>query len=351
MKTFIGALFIAFLTLIGCQSNQKQTIHYNNFPEQRELKAITIELDTALFRYPFRMKAHGDKVVVMDLHNANHYFHLFHYPDFAYMSSFGKRGDAPEEMLAAENFRFTSDENATIWTLDSNKSRMTRLGFSSSRDSLLPVKAVALDSELLRSLDFCLYKDDMFIIPDYSGENRFCFVSQEGELLYKNGQIPTSNLVALRESKPALSQAWRSFIDYNPRRGILVAATQLGEVLEIYQDNDSIPQVLIGPNGEPEFQEKNGYAIPAGIMGFSDVQVTDHAIYAVFHGRKFKDMPTDPSKFVDGGQYIYVFDLKGNPKCKYTLDRYINGMFVDEKAQIVYATDVNNDQPLVYFEL
>ena len=41
------------------------------------------------------------------------------------------------------------------------------------------------------------------------------------------------------------------FIDYNPRSGILVAATQLGEVLEIYNLKDSIHTVRIGPHGEP----------------------------------------------------------------------------------------------------
>ena len=346
------SLFVLICVLMGCK---KQTdgniIHYTSFPNEKELKAVTIELDTAIFRYPFRMRAQGDKIIVMDLHNANYYFHLFSYPEFRYISSFGKRGDAPEEMLVAENFRFVGEQEGEVWTLDSNKSKITRLGFSASRDSLLRSKAVALDKKLLRPLDFCMYEDSIMIIPDYSGENRFCFVASSGEILYKSGQIPTSNLVALNESKPALSQAWRSFVDYSPRHGVLAAATQLGEVLEIYNYKDSTHLVLVGPNGEPEFQEMNGYAIPAGIMGFSDVQVTDNYIYTVFHGRKFKDMMNNPDKIVDGGQYIYVFDLKGNPVCKYTLDRYINGLFVDEMAQKMYATDVNSDQPLVSYTL
>jgi len=349
ISTYCTLALLFFLA--GCQSKHGNVITYNHFPSQKELKAVTIELDTAIFRYPFRMRANGDKVIVMDLHNADYYYHLFNYPDFNYISSFGKRGDSPEEMLMAENFRFVGDKDTEVWTLDSNKSKITRLGFSLSRDSLLPAKAVALDKDLLRSLDFCMYDDSIMIIPDYSGENRFCFVNASGDLLYKRGQIPSSNMDALNESKPALSQAWRSFVDYNPRHGILVAATQLGEVLEIYNYKDSTHLVLMGPNGEPEFQERNGYAIPSGIMGFSDVQITDKYIYAVFHGRKFKDMVTDPNKIIDGGQYIYVFDLKGNPVNKYTLDRFINGLFVDEVGQTIYATDVNSDQPLVSFAL
>lgn len=336
----------------GCQSKQESVTVYTNFPIQKNLKAITIELDTAIFRYPFRMRAYNDRIIVMDLHNSEYYFHLFDYPDFNYISSFGKRGNSPEEMLMAENFRFVDDKNLEVWALDSNKSKLIRMQFSLFRDSLLISETITLDKDILRPLDFCLYNDSMVIVPDYSGESRFCFVSsRSGELCYKRGQIPNSNQVVLNESQPALSQAWRSFIDYHPHHEVLVTATQLGEVLEIYNYNDSTHIVLIGPNGEPEFREKNGYAIPSGIMGFSDVQVTDHYIYAVFHGRRFKDMLGVTKQFVDGGQFIYVFSLKGKPVCKYILDRYINGIYVDENSRIIYATDVNNDQSLVYFSL
>ena len=72
-----------------------------------------------------------------------------------------------------------------------------------------------------------------------------------------------------------------------------------------------------------------GYGIPTGIMGFSDVQVTDRAIYAVFHGRLFKDIARDARKgfnHPDGGQFINVFSLAGKPLKKYVLDHYICGM-------------------------
>lgn len=63
--------------------------------------------------------------------------------------------------------------------------------------------------------------------------------------------------------------------------GVLATATQLGEVLEIYNLKDSTQVVRIGPHNEPEFKVSQGYGIPVGIMGFSDIQVTDQAIYTV----------------------------------------------------------------------
>lgn len=91
------------------------------------------------------------------------------------------------------------------------------------------------------------------------------------------------------------------------------------------------------------------YGVPAGIMGFSDVQVTDSAIYAVFHGTTFKEIAKQNGRLPDGGKYIYVFSLKGEPLCKYVLDHYIYGIWVDETTKTIMATDVNNDQPIVKF--
>lgn len=77
-----------------------------DFPQTIELKARVQPLDTALFRYPFRVRVQGDKAVVMDLHGTDYFCHVFHYPGFRYLASFGKRGEAPEEMLSAENIRW-----------------------------------------------------------------------------------------------------------------------------------------------------------------------------------------------------------------------------------------------------
>ena len=83
--------------------------------------------------------------------------------------------------------------------------------------------------------------------------------------------------------------------------------TQLGEVFEVYNLKDRTEVIRIGENGEPKFKISDGYGIPTGIMGFSDVQVTDSAIYAVFHGTTFKEIAKQNGHLLDGGKYIYVF--------------------------------------------
>ena len=351
LRNDIKYLFFFFLFLISCSKKHKEyadnVFAYSEFPREKELKGEVIELDTALLRYPFRIRIEEDKAIVMDLHGLDHYGHLFQYPSFQYLSSFGKRGDSPTEMLSMENFRL---QDRGVWTLDANKSELTRLDFSSSGDSLLRDETVTLDEDILRPLDFAIYNDTMFIIPDYSGENRLCRVNRNGRLIDKIGVIPTIDEKALKNARPALAQAWRSFLDYNPNNGILAVVTQLGEVLEVYNLKDSTYVVRIGGHGEPEFTISDGYGIPTGIMGFSDVQVTDSAIYVVSHGTPFKEIARHSGKLPDGGKYIYVFSLKGEPLCKYVLDHYIYGIWVDEATKTIMATDVNSDQPILKFD-
>ena len=345
-----SAVLLLFLLFISCGTKNKEYANnvfpYSQFPQEKELKGEVIELDTALFRYPFRIRIEGDKAIVLDLHGSDYYGRLFQYPSFRYLSSFGRRGDSPLEMLSMENFRL---HNHTLWTLDANKSELTRLDFSSSGDSLLREETVALDEDILRPLDFAIYNDTTFVIPDYSGESRFLKVDCKGKLIEKIGTIPTTNKKALQEARPALAQAWRSFLDYNSHNSVLATVTQLGEVVEIYNLKDSTHVIRVGEYDEPEFKVSDGYGIPTGIMGFSDVQVTDDAIYAVFHGTSFKDIARQSGRLSDGGKYIYVFSLKGEPLCKYVLDHYIYGIWVDEVTKTIMATDVNNDQPILKF--
>jgi hypothetical protein len=323
---------------------------YKGFELEEELRSNVVNLDTVFCRYPFRVTVKDSVVIVFDLHNADFFFHAFSYPEWKYLVSFGKRGQAPKEMLSAETFQFNSLDS--IWTLDANKMELRRWSMNPQECTVLQEETILLDKELVRPLDFYAM-DSGFLIPDYLGASRYHCVNEEGVLVASEEAIPTEKKYE-GLSRPALAQAWRSFINYSAKHQILVMATQLGEVLEISNLKENERTILKGPNGEPKFQISGGEAIPTGIMGFSDVQITDNYIYAVFHGTTFKDIMSSYQKGVkpkDGGRYIYVFDLKGKPVKKYILDRYIYGIDVNEETGTIIATDVNSDNPIVEFKI
>lgn len=354
MKKLLSLFLLIGGILVLCLSFRfsKEAEAKTAFPENKALQGRVIPIDTALFKYPWRIRVNGDRAVVEDLHGPDYFFHLFSYPDFRYLSSFSKRGEGPEEMLQAENFRW---EGESVWTLDGNKSEMVQWQFNTRRDSLLRHRVVKLQKELFRALDFTIYSGTRFLIPDYSGDNRFCWVDRQGKLIRKTGTIPSSNKKALQESRHALAYAWRSFIDYNPRNGVLVAATQLGDVLEVYNLKKNTHVVKVGEQGEPQFKvSRDGYGIPTGIMGYGDVQVTEGAIYTTFEGETFKDIANNHQKGIrvpNGGNHIYVYTLEGEPLRKYELDHYVEGIWVDEKKGVILAVDGNQDEPIVEFKM
>ena len=63
---------LPLLLLISCGTKQVEypdnVFFYSQFPQEKELKGEIIELDSIFFRYPFRVRVEGDKVIVMDLH-------------------------------------------------------------------------------------------------------------------------------------------------------------------------------------------------------------------------------------------------------------------------------------------
>ena len=87
MCKFIIACLISLSALSFSSCTQKKvatSVAYMDFPQTIELKARVQPLDTALFRYPFRVRVQGDKAVVMDLHGTDYFCHVFHYPGFRY---------------------------------------------------------------------------------------------------------------------------------------------------------------------------------------------------------------------------------------------------------------------------
>lgn len=345
-------ILIGISCLIACTSSPKTHFpRYSDFTKTKALSAQVINLDTILFRYPFRVTVRDSIAVVMDLHNIDHYLHAFTYPEWKHVVSFGRRGEAPEEMLSVANIQFISLDS--LWALDPNKMEITRWEISPSNGSAKRIEEIKLDKKLVRSLDFHV-KESGFLIPDYMGEHRFWEVDNSGKPIKSNGKIP-SEIANEETSRPALAQAWRSFMDYNPDNGILAMVTQLGETIEIYNLRDNTHNVLYGPAGEPEFQtDKDGTGIPIGIMGFSDIKVTNKYIYAVFQGIKFKDKLAVYQRGIhpeDGGRFIYVFDLKGNPVQKYTLDHAIYGIDINEETRTIIATEVKSDDPIIEFKI
>jgi hypothetical protein len=330
---------ILFIGVFGV-SCHKQVDFRPDFAQTESLSVFEVRpIEGVFMRYPFRIRLQDSVLFVMNLHTTDYYCNQFDYPSMRHRQSFVKKGKGPGEFLDAENIRLAPDGGC--WVLDANN---TKMACFPANDSL--ATELKLDSRLIRTLDFALYGDSSFIVPDYTGLHRFHILRPDGQIEASRGQIPVRKRDA-SISDAAYAQAWRGFLDYNPENGLLAVVTQLGEVMEIYSiPGDSLVNIVYGSQGEPQFKYRDGYAIPTGIMGYSDVYVGRENIYALFWGYTFEDIKQERVK-TEGGNLIRVFDLKGNPVKQYSLDRYITGFCLNEETGTLLGLDVNSDQPVI----
>ena len=354
MKKLISLIVLLGILSVYAFTKVSFGVEYSEivFPKTEELKGDVVPLDSALFRYPYRLRVNEDRVVIEDLHGVDHFFHLFTYPDFRYLSSFGQRGQGPEEMLTVDDSRWRGN---SFWGLDNIKSELVRWDFDEGRNQMIRKERVKLDKATFRAFDFVFYKDNSILIPNYSGDTRFCQVDKTGKLIKKWGTIPTDDKDGLEKTPYVFGQGWSSMIDYSSVNGTLVAVTQFGEVMEIWDATKNTYKLLKGKLGDPKFEvSQQKYAIPAGVRGANDIQVTDRAIYVVFRGVSMKEEMLAHQKgkpLPQGGQTIRVFSLDGNPLKEYKLDHSVSGIWVDEQMGKIWAVDVNSDEPLVEYRL
>ena len=332
---------------VACKEKDKNNISYSSFPKTEQLTVLKVDsVDDVYMRYPFRIRKNDSCLYVLDLLSTEYACHTFAYPTMEHKYSFAKKGNGPGEFIRVDDIRLNAG-GEECWVLDPNQSRISCFRYNSP-DSLF--KVAKLDTGLVRTLDFDFYKDSLFIVPDYTGTHRFNVLSSNGKILESYGQIPLKEK-DVNISDAAYGQAWRSFISYNPENGILAMATQLGEVIELYSlPSGELVGVIFGKGGVPKFDYIQGNMIPSGIMGYRDVFVGEENIYAIFEGHSFKDI--EKGKVTkEGGDRIYVFDLKGNPVKEYDLDRYIGGFSVDEKTGVIIGLDLNSDQQIVEYRM
>lgn len=319
---------------------------YADFPEVITLsQAKSISCDSVYLRYPYRVEINDSLAVILDLHPDSCFLHAFTYPEWRYVTSFGVRGEGPEDILSAERVRISSPDS--VWVLDSNRCQITRWRISNGNAER--VEEIPLDDRLIRTLDFCKTADG-FLVTDYTGNYRYHVLDQYGKIKQSVGSIPTEKNIS-DENSMALAQAWRSFMDYNPKNGVLAMVTQLGEVMEIFNLKTGEHHVCYGLGGEPVFSIAQSEAIPKGIKGFNDVVVSDSCIYTVFDGISFKDRIREfrsGKKQPEGGKYVYVFGFDGKQKERIELFNSAFGLSVLEGELLTTSTDA--DVPLYVYQ-
>ena len=109
-----------YLFLTACADDNTGIV----FPKTTHLSVTDIYNNVDVYmRYPYRIRLTDSAIFVMDLHATEYYIHnLSNDMNTKHISSYGKRGEGPMELLDAENIRIDSD--GRLWTLDANRHKL-----------------------------------------------------------------------------------------------------------------------------------------------------------------------------------------------------------------------------------
>ncbi|MEG0519217.1 MAG: BF3164 family lipoprotein [Bacteroidales bacterium] len=299
------------------------------FKEIKALKHTVLDIGELNAVYPYRITIIDSIMYIMDLHGGNNiFFHAYSYPSLKSISSFGRKGNGPTEMNRASTI---VNHNDSLFIYDGALSKVVTPFFSN--DSITDLTVVDKKKEYPNSLDFAVIGNKNYIFEDMTGQNRLIQVSEKG--VYNLFAIPGEDNQYLKDKY--IGYLWRAFIDYSPKLNKIVAATQNGQAIEIYDLNTSKSLVAIGKDGVPRY-EKEG-SMGSYLEGFCDVKWIDNKIYALYSGRTMAEL----TKYLDGtgeqlpngGNIIYVFDENGKPIVQYNLDKFIDGFCFDKNSNCI----------------
>ncbi|MBD1432867.1 6-bladed beta-propeller [Sphingobacterium sp. DN00404] len=321
--------FIAVLS--GCHraADQEKFV----FKSEKLVSSSPIPIDdSVIMSFPFRLVKNDSLMFILGL-GSDYFVHLFS-TDGNFYRSLCKRGEGPNEFISVNGLQLDGD---SLYIYDS-RNEIYVYHVNDIYDGNEAPKRVKLPDDY-GFLSRGMKSGNSFYFPVFNSlsDHRILEFNSDGTLKRSFGKIPTQE----DDFVAATYQAWMPFLGVADT--LLVAGTQFGEVLEIYDGQKQT--TLWGKFGEPVFKIHNGFAIQEGIYGFQDIVVNNGHIYALFSGQR-----VNQERRKDGGNVIYVFDYRGKPIQKLVLDRYFVSIFADNNESFL-ALDANSDSPVYKFSI
>ncbi len=331
MKYFyVMGLSCTILFICSCKNERNQAM--TDFPKTMELEIQrTMDIDSILFRYPY-MKIDGDYCCIADYETHEYFFHLFTFPEFKYLKSFGRKGHALSELIMLTDFDFKNGVVSALCGADK------AIKFYYALDS------VQTDVPIIhynQSLDFSAISDNgdgNIYTYAMGGQFRILMFDYQGNLLARYLPLPS---VKEKDLEFNANYLYQSVIYSTP--DYFVSATIAGERIEIMRRSTDSVQVVLGKWGNPVLYKIGTMEMGSHILRYTtymDLFVQNN-IYGLFLG---KDV--DDKEFYESS--IRMFSLNGRPLKKYMIPENVEptSFYVDEKRNKIYLLVPDSEKPI-----
>lgn len=347
MKRTGLSILLAFI-LMACK---KQGNPYDGIPVTNITSECLLKNTDIFMKYPYKIRVTDSIMFIWDLHGGDKFYHIYSYPNLEFITSFGEPGRGDKEFISTGGFEI--DENY-IYVFDTPRARLHIF----SIDSLMhhhtrPYKIINFPTECIPVLSFAKMENG-YALVNSNGEERITLVDTCGQIICKKYKLPITDSVEFNNYRMFAATLWDSFIDYNYPNKTLGVVTKLGDVLEIYNLADDSSKIVIGPGGAPGMFIKEGNASVGKIEGFSDIQVKEKSIYALYSGMPSEEIHTLTEKKLktpNGGNFIHQYDLQGKLQKVYQLDRYVDGFDLHEDKGILFTVSSDDENPINKYKI
>jgi hypothetical protein len=116
-----------------------------------------------------------------------------------------------------------------------------------------------------------------------------------------------------------------------------------GELSKVWERWYSEPSVSVD-NNNLKFEADN----PQGFYGLA---VGEKYIFAAYSGVPAGDMYKEKSAYALNPKFLYVLDLEGKPLAKFSVDKRISAMCLDEKEEYLYVKHIDPDLSLWRYDV
>lgn len=348
MKRFFVLFSMLSVLFLSC-SEQKDYPNatlwsYEDFPETKELKGETFELDSLVLK-PYMMAVY-DSFLAIEALGEDHLFAVYNLNTRKKVGEHIRQGQGPEEMLAPL-FVNRTDSVAIFDQMTSNLFMYPKSEFFGNGEIVSAQKYQFTESPLFSTLG---KMEKQYLSVAYRPEALSYIFDSVGKKIGNFGSYPF--LPAESYSDLEIVEAFRSSLTTNGTDRVAFCYNYT-DLIDIYDAEGKLIKELYGPEqfyskfvefhegdivgskGTPE-TFRDAFYVPLG---------TSEHFYVLYMGNYVR---VPDYKFL--GKHVFVFDWEGNPKTHYQLDQGVSYITVDEANRVIYGISDDPEYHLVSFK-
>ncbi|MDY3070555.1 MAG: BF3164 family lipoprotein [Parabacteroides sp.] len=341
--------YIVLVTIFLSCSEQKDYPNatlwsYEDFPETKELKGETFELDSIVLR-PYMMAVY-DSFLAIEALGEDHLFVVYNLNTRKKVGEHIRQGQGPEEMLAPL-FVNRTDSVFIFDQMTANMFMYSKSDFLSENDIVSSQKIKFSVSPLFSTLGKV---SNSYIASAYRAEALAYKFDSYGKKTGNFGSYPL--LPSENFSDLEIVNVFRGSVTTNGTDRVAVCYNYT-DLIDIYDAEGKLIKELYGPEqfyskfvefhegdivgskGTPE-TFRDAFYVPLG---------TSEHFYVLYMGNYVR---VPDYKFM--GKHVFVFDWEGNPKTHYQLDQGVSYITVDETNRVIYGISDDPEYHLVSFK-